>query len=174
MTAADTTPRQGVVVQNFQNEADAEQAVRDLLDAGFRAEEINVVAKDRDRATAVTDEIDDDPDEVLLGTGVGALTGGLLGGILGLLAGAAALAIPGIGIVAIGPLAAALSGAGLGAVTGGIAGALAALGVSDVEAQRHQEHLEAGDILIIVDAGAREAEARRILESRANPEVPFV
>lgn len=171
MTAAQPTRHEGVVVQNFYTEADAENAVRALRDAGFTTDNISVVAQDKDRATAVAD---DTAEDVAAETGIGAVTGGVLGGIVGLLVGAAAIAVPGIGIVIAGPLAAALGGAGLGAITGGIAGALASIGVSEGDAQHYQERYKAGDILIVVAAGGRETEARQILESGGTPDIPLV
>ncbi|CAN5691088.1 hypothetical protein BH24CHL1_BH24CHL1_00820 [soil metagenome] len=171
MTTAQPTRHEGVVVQNFQTETDAENAVRALRDAGFTTDEISVVAQDKERAEGVAGGTGED---VAAGTGIGAVTGGVLGGIAGLLVGAAALTIPGIGIVVAGPLAATLGGAGLGAITGGLAGALASIGVAEDDAQRYQEHYEAGDILVVVVAGGREADARRILESGGTPDMPLV
>ena len=171
MVARETGRYQGIVVQSFATEAEAEDAVRDLLDAGFTADEVSVVAQDAERAEAVTG---DTAEDVAAGTGIGAVTGGVLGGIIGLLVGAAAIAIPGIGIVVAGPLAAALGGAGLGAITGGIAGALAEIGVSDEDAAYYHERYAAGDILIVVAAGDREPEARRILNAGGTPDMPLV
>src|SRR5690606_33937912 len=104
----------------------------------------------------------------------GAATGGVLGGIVGLLVGAAAITIPGIGIVVAGPLAAALGGAGLGAITGGIAGALTSIGVEEDEAQHYQSRYEEGDILIVVAANGRESEAHAILNSGGTSDIPLV
>ena len=170
MSTTEPIRNRDVVVQNFHTEVDAENAIRALLDAGFTPDQISVVAHDKDRSQVVVDETEE---EVATGAGIGAVTGGVLGGIIGLLVEAAALAIPGIGIVIAGPLAAALGGAGVGAITGGIAGALAALGVTEDEAQRNQEHFEAGDILVIVDAGDRAREAREILETGGTLDTPL-
>jgi hypothetical protein len=155
-----TRQYQGVVVQSYGNESDAEDVVRELLDGGFTADEISIIARDEETAETVAGASGED---VAAGTGIGAVTGGVLGGIAGLLVGAAALAIPGIGVVVAGPLAATLGGAGLGAITGGIAGALASIGVSEEEASHFNERYESGDILVVVAAGDREPDARRIL-----------
>jgi hypothetical protein len=168
---AESTRYEGVVVQGYGNESDAEMAVRELYDAGFTADEISVVARDDESAATVAGATGDD---VAAGTGIGAVTGGVLGGIVGLLVGAAALAIPGIGIVVAGPLAATLGGAGLGAITGGVAGALASIGVSGEEARHYHERYEAGEILVVVAASDREHEARRILGSGGTPDMPLV
>ncbi len=154
----------GIVVESYGNESEAERAVRVLRDAGFDADEISIVARDEDRARDVAQDTGTDTAE---GAGIGAATGGVLGALGGLLLGATALTIPGIGIVLAGPLAAVLGGAGIGAITGGLAGALAGLGISEDDAKQYEERVKAGDILVVVAAGAREAEARRILEGGA-------
>ncbi len=151
----------GIVVDSYRNESDAEAAVRSLHDAGFSADDISIVARDKDRAEDVAQDTGTDTAE---GAGIGAATGGVLGALGGLVAGATALTIPGIGIVIAGPLAAVLGGVGLGAITGGLAGALAGLGVSEDDAKEYQKRVEAGDILVVVAAGNREQQARRILE----------
>lgn len=151
----------GIVVESYAGESDAERAVRALRDAGFGADDVSIVARDEGRAEAVAQDTGTDTAE---GAGIGAATGGVLGALGGLLVGATALTIPGVGIVLAGPLAAVLGGAGIGAVTGGLAGALAGLGVSEDDAERYQQRVEAGDILVVVAAGDREAEARRILK----------
>lgn len=150
----------GLVIKTFAREDDAERAVRALLDAGLTQDQISIVAKERGRAQQVAEETGT---ETAKGAGIGAATGGLLGGLAGLLVGAASLAIPGIGVVVAGPLAVALSGAAAGGLTGGLAGALTGWGLSKDEADQYQQRLEAGDILVVVAAGDREPEARRIL-----------
>lgn len=151
----------GIVVENYSSESDAERAIRALQAAGFGADEISIVAKDEGRAESVAQDTGTDTAE---GAGIGAATGGALGALGGLIVGATALTIPGIGLVIAGPLAAVLGGAGIGAITGGLAGALAGLGVSEDDAKQYQQRVEAGDILVVVAAGQREAEARQILE----------
>lgn len=170
-TGGDPTRHEEIVIQSYESEADAEDVVRNLRDAGFSADEISVVARDDEAAGAVAGASGDD---VAAGTGIGAVTGGVLGGIAGLLVGAAAVAIPGIGVVVAGPLAVTLGGAGLGAITGGVAGALASIGVSEEDASHYHERFEAGDILVIVAAGDRHPEARRILGSGGTPDMPLV
>ena len=160
MVLEQTRQRGGIVVQSFATQADAETAVRALRDAGFSNDEISVVARDEERARGV---VADTGGETAKGAGIGAATGGVLGALAGLLVGAAVIAIPGVGIVLAGPLAAALGGAVAGGFTGGLAGALAGLGVAKDEASHYQERLEAGDIVVVLAAGPREATARQIL-----------
>jgi hypothetical protein len=87
----------------------------------------------------------------------GAGAGGAIGGALGAVGAAVAaigttLAIPPLGIVVAGPLAAALAGAGAGAATGGLVGALVGTGMSEYRARRFEELLEEGEIIVGVMA----------------------
>lgn len=95
----------------------------------------------------------------------GAKKGAKVGGAVGALAGIAAVAgiIPGIGpLLVAGPLVsllgltgavgAAASGAVVGAAAGGIIGALANLGVPKERAKAYSDRVEAGDILVTVNA----------------------
>ncbi len=87
------------------------------------------------------------------GAATGGLAGGIIGGSLGLLAGLGALAIPGVGpFIAAGPLLAALSGAGVGGGVGLLIGALVGLGLPKYIAEKYQDSLKAGRVLVGVDA----------------------
>ena len=123
----------------FRDPIEAQVAVHDLEQAGFARSDISVVTHARS-ATA---------DEHASGT----IKGAAIGGVAGALLGVAALAIPGIGpVLAIGPIAAALTGAGVGAATGGIFAVLSELGVPDHEAQYWEEGVRGGGTLLIVHA----------------------
>jgi hypothetical protein len=52
----------------------------------------------------------------------------------------------------------------MGAVGGGVAGALVGAGIPEDQASAYQEQLDAGRILVAVQAGPRMAEARQILD----------
>ena len=121
------------VVGLFDDFTEAQNVVQDLVDSGFRREDISIAANQT--AAGYTGDgttVDGDP-----GTGhaVGkdAGIGAGIGGAIGLLVGLGALAIPGIGpVLAAGPLAAAfgvtagstITGAVAGGVLGGLVGAL--------------------------------------------------
>jgi len=151
----------GTVVGLFETRDQAQQAVEALTRANFQRENISIVMRDRDEATALADDAG-----VGGSAAAGAVGGGLLGGIAGLLVGLGALAIPGIGpIIAAGPLVAALTGGAIGAATGGLLGALVDAGVPEEEARVYQTGVERGGILVSVNApNNREAEARSILQ----------
>jgi hypothetical protein len=68
------------------------------------------------------------------GVAVGATGGGAIGAIAAGLAAVGALAIPGVGILAAGPIVAALAGAAAGGAAGGLIGGLIGLGIPEHEA----------------------------------------
>ena len=60
------------------------------------------------------------------------------------------IAIPGLGLVIAGPLAAAMAGAGAGAATGGIVGALIGWGIPEERVKEYDEGIREGGILMAV------------------------
>ena len=151
------------IVGLFKDRARAEQAVRDLVDAGIDRDDISVVARDGERGVAdvSTDGVSDTTTGAVAGAGGGAVLGGLAGILLGL----GALAIPGIGpIVAAGPIVAGLTGAGIGAATGGLVGALVSAGVPEDEAKYYEEGVRQGGSLVIVKNGDAAVGVEEILE----------
>jgi hypothetical protein len=95
------------------------------------------------------------------GAVVGASTGAVVGGLLGA---TAALALPGVGpILAAGLFASIFGGAVAGSAVGGILGAMTGLGISEAEARYYEQMFASGKAIIAVKAGAREAQAQKIL-----------
>ncbi len=58
------------------------------------------------------------------------------------------VAIPGLGLVVAGPLAAALAGAGAGGATGGLVGALIGAGIPEERVTHYESGLKSGGILM--------------------------
>jgi len=140
------------VVGVFDDFTAAINATPDLVGAGFRKEDISVVAQDQKGEYARFLDAEANPDA---SSNVG--TGALVGGVGGLLIGLAALAIPGIGpIVAAGPLAAALGGAAIGVATGSFVGALNGMGVPEFEAKAYDQGVREGGTLVLVKAAENE------------------
>src|SRR3979409_813675 len=78
----------------FKTRTAAENVVNRLISAGFRSDDVSVLAPD----TKVTRELATEKNtKAPEGTTTGATAGGAIGGTLGLLAGIGALAIPGLG-----------------------------------------------------------------------------
>jgi hypothetical protein len=139
----------------------AEAAMRDLLEAGFREDQIGVAMRNPQGDTASAGDGDVVRGAVEDGATKGAVSGGVVGGMVGLLG---SLLIPGVGpLVAGGVLASVLAGAGAGAATGGVLGGLIAVGATEEEVRHFEAGLSEGRALLTVDAGARTDEAVAIL-----------
>jgi len=153
----DTRP---ILVSVFEDRLEAENAVDELEEAGFSADEIGYAIRGSDAVAGgmITDAVGTKDGE---GAVVGAVTGGIVGGILGA---AASVLIPGIGpVMAGGILWTALGFAGAGVATGGILGAMAGLGLSEEEAKFYEQEFHSGKAIVTVKAGARTATAVEIL-----------
>lgn len=152
----------------FSSRQAAEAALQELRNAGFRMDNVSIIARNADENNianvAVTEDVGNKADE---GAAKGALTGGTLGGLTGLLVGLGTLAIPGVGPVMLAgatatALATTAAGGALGAAAGGLIGALVGLGIPEDRAVVYNERLGRGHYVVVVDgteAEIRQAEA---------------
>ena len=148
------------IVGLYDNMQDAEEAISDLVAAGFDRSAISLMATDRwaDEVAGATLPTDGDGngtavaptgEQIASDVTTGAVTGGVVGGLTGVLLGLGVLAIPGFGpVLAAGPLVAGLAGAGIGAAVGGLVGALVSWGVPQEEAELYAESVRRGSILV--------------------------
>lgn len=149
------------VVGVFQDHFQADQAVSDLRQAGFKDDQIGIVGRNKgDTASAETTE------DAGSHAGTGALTGALaglgVGGLVGL--GVISGVIPVLGpIIAGGTMAAILANAAGGAAIGTLAGALVGSGIPEDEANYYHSEFESGRTIVTVHAGSRYDEASAIL-----------
>jgi len=148
-----------VVVGVFQDRLQADQAVADLLKAGFRKDQIGVAMRN---AEGTETTVDDEGSHAESGAVTGALAGLGLGALAGL--GVMAGVIPVIGpAIAAGTLGVVLSNAAAGAGIAGLVGALVGAGVPEHEAKYYHEEFEAGRTIVTVTANGRADEATTIL-----------
>lgn len=146
-------PETRTVIALFDSFETAQHAVQALVDNGFLADNISLIAHDPQQQ--LVKQFGGHPSSE--GATIGATGGALIGGVSGLLASIGTLMIPGIGpVLAAGSLAATLGatalGAGLGAAAGGIVGALVGMGVSETEAGSYAEGVRRGGTLVTVEA----------------------
>ena len=147
----------------FPKRGQAEEALRQLIAAGFDRHSIGIIMRDNEEASALAHEQG-------LHSTAGAVTGSVLGGGAGtLLAATGSLIVPGIGpFIAGGILATALAGGAVGWLAGGLIG----LGIPHERADYFQRLVEEGWTLLTVDAGDRVGEARDILRENGAREHP--
>ncbi|HET9533455.1 MAG TPA: hypothetical protein VFQ92_24090 [Blastocatellia bacterium] len=169
---ADSTTRHGrsrMVTGMFRDRESAEGAYRSLRDRGYGNDDVNVLMSDETRKRHFSDD-DAETDlgnKALEGAAVGAGIGGTLGAIIAGIAAVGTLAIPGVGLIAAGPIAAALAGLGAGAATGGLVGALVGAGIPEERAKVYERGINEGGIVMGVsprsdeDADYIEQEWRR-------------
>ncbi|HEX3175445.1 MAG TPA: hypothetical protein VHZ49_02135 [Methylomirabilota bacterium] len=134
----------------FRDRDSAERAYQSMSGRGYTRDDINVMMSDDTRKRHFAD---DSPKSELgtkaaEGAGVGAALGGTLGAVVGVAAAVGAIALPGIGLIALGPVAAGLAGAGAGGVTGGLVGALVGSGIPEDRAKLYESGIKEGGILM--------------------------
>lgn len=141
------------VVGLFDDMDQAQQAARDLENAGIPRDDISVVANNEGNRYTTTDTTTGEPAVSGHAIGHDAVVGAEIGGAAGLLIGLTGLAIPGLGWIAgAGWLMGLISGAATGAVIGGLVGALTHVGVPHEDAANYTEGVRRGGILIAVKA----------------------
>ena len=144
--------KQSMVTAVFRNRFDADQAFEELYRMGYTDREINVLMSENTKASWYSDK---EPGKHSKGTmategmGVGGAIGTGVGAAVAAIAAiGTSVAIPGLGMVIAGPLAAALVGAGAGAVTGGLVGALVGWGIPESNAKAYEQALKDGGIAL--------------------------
>ena len=154
-TTSTRTGRSRMVTGMFRDRDSAESAYRSLNDRGYSKDDVNLMMSDDTRKRYFSDDDKDgDTDlgsKALEGAGVGAGIGGTIGAILAGVAAVGTLAIPGVGLIAAGPIAAALAGAGAGGAAGGLIGALVGAGIPEDRAKLYEQGVKEGGIVMGVE-----------------------
>ena len=138
----------------FKNRVAAEAAVDTLIKRGYTRDDISVLMSDATRnkefaLQARTHAAD--------GAGIGGAVGGAVGAILAaLVAVGSTIVLPGLNLVIVGPIVAALAGAGAGGATGGLIGALIGAGIPEHRAKVYDTGIRGGGILLGVEAKTSE------------------
>ena len=151
MSDKHTASQQPVMTSSFRDRESAERAYNAIAARGYKSEEIHVLMSDETRKRLFTKDADktDLGNKALKGAGVGGAVGGAVGATLvGVMAAAAALTIPGLGLVIAGPLAGALAGGAAGATAGGLVGMLVGAGIPEERAKLYETDLKEGGIVL--------------------------
>jgi len=143
-----------LVTAVFRDRFDAERAFDYLHAKGYMDSEINVLMSDKTRSTfypmANKDETKHEAgSKATEGMGVGGAIGTAVGAAIAAVAAiGTSIAIPGLGLIVAGPIAAAFAGGGAGAVTGGLLGGLIGAGMTEQNAQAYDEALRNGGVAL--------------------------
>jgi uncharacterized protein (TIGR02271 family) len=157
MTASTRSTAVGV----FADQRHAQKAAQELKDAGFREDQIGVVAQAKDNSATGTGT-EEHGSHVVSGAVTGVAAGAGIGALWCL--GIVTLGIPAIGpVIAGGVFAAILASAAGGAAIAGIVGALIGLGIPEEEAHYYEGEFKSGRTLVTVKADNRYDEAWNIL-----------
>lgn len=164
-----TSSAGGYVTGLYSTPEQASSAYHDLTTRhGYKAGDVDVMMTDETRKRHFGDA---KPGHELEGgtkAAEGLGVGGAIGGGVGAAAAAlfaigTSIAIPGLGLVVAGPIAAALAGAGAGAATGGLIGALVGAGIPEDRAKDYERGLKDGGI--VIGTRARDASHAAELEN---------
>lgn len=150
--AENITEDRSILTGMFSDRESTENAYNTLQERGYKKDDINLVMSDDTRKKYFSG---DEAMETEIGTkaaesaGKGSAIGGSVGAVAGVIAAiGTSLAIPGLGIIIAGPIAAGLAGAGAGAITGGVIGALVGSGIPEARAKLYESGIEEGQIVL--------------------------
>jgi len=156
-----------VVTGIFRDTSSVEQAYDVVTRLGYDKGDINVVMSDETRRRFLSEQRPVDTDlarKTAEGGELGGPTGGRIGILLPILAAVGTtVALSGVGLIAAGPIAAALLGAGATGVAAGLIGALADWGIADERLKQYEADIHDGGILVAVKCRSQE-DARRIAQ----------
>lgn len=149
-----TNNNQRMLTGMFRDRESAERAYNSLHSRGYSQDEINLMMSDetRNKHFKNSEQESDLGNKAMEGAGAGSAIGGTAGAIIGAIAAiGTAVAIPGLGLVVAGPIAAGLAGAGAGGLTGGIVGALIGSGIPEDRAKHYESGIKEGGIVMGVN-----------------------
>ncbi|MDQ3755353.1 MAG: hypothetical protein M3371_11560 [Acidobacteriota bacterium] len=144
----------------FRDRESAERAYGSMSTRGYSKDDVNLMMSDDTRKRYFDSDTAPDSElgsKAMEGAGVGSAIGGTAGAVLGAIAAiGTSLALPGLGLIIAGPIAAALAGAGAGGLTGGLVGALIGSGIPEDRAKEYEEGVKSGGIVMGVNARSDE------------------
>ena len=144
------TDERSIMTGVFRDRASAERAYDVLASRGYSRDDLSLLMSEeaRDRHFPKDDPVRTElGSKAAEGAGAGAAVGGGLGALVAGLS-AAGVAVPGVPIIAMGTVAAALMGAGTGGALGAIVGGLIGYGIPETRARRYDRAVREGRIVM--------------------------
>lgn len=137
----------------FPDRDSAERAYQGAVDRGYKSDDLNLVMSDETRTRHFSGSQGDRETELGTKAAEGAGIGAGIGGTVGAIAAAVAavgtsIALPGLGLIIAGPVAAALAGAGAGGAAGGLVGALIGWNIPEERVKEYETGIREGGILM--------------------------
>ncbi len=153
MANASTSSNPRIVTGLFDDRESAERAYESLATRGYSKDDVNLIMSDETRKKHFSDDRDSDlGDKAWEDAGKGAAIGGGIGATLAAIAAiGTSVALPGLGLLIAGPLAAGIAGAGAGGLTGGLIGALVGHGVPEEHATEYESGIKNGRVFMGVN-----------------------
>ena len=137
----------------FRDSKSVERAYQSVVKRGYDIGDINLVMSDDTRKKYFPDDRQTKTElgnKAAEGGDLGGPTGGGIGILIPVLAAGAVMALPGLGLILAGPIAAALAGAGAAGLAVGLVGALSDWGIPEERIQQYEKGLHDGGILMAV------------------------
>ena len=144
-----------LVTGMFRDRDSAERAYSGVTSRGYDKDDVDLIMSDKTRDKHFASESSDDTvlgTKAAQGAGVGGAIGGAVGAVAAVVAAVGTVAVPGLGLVVAGPIAAALAGGGAGAATGGLVGALVGSGIPEERIKLYESGIKEGGIMMGVRA----------------------
>ena len=151
-TSSTARQRNKMVTGLFRDRESAEGAYRSLSERGYGKDDVNLLMSEDTRKKYFDDKDTELGTKAWEGAGKGAAIGGGVGATLAAIAAiGTTLALPGLGLLIAGPIAAGLAGGGAGALTGGLIGGLVGHGIPEEEAKAYEQGIRDGGIVMGVN-----------------------
>ncbi len=151
-SSGSSAERSRMMTGMFRDRESAERAFGSLTSRGYSKDDVNLIMSDETRKKHFADEGGRDSDlgdKVLEDAGKGAAIGGGIGATIAAIAAiGTTIALPGLGLLIAGPIAAGLMGAGAGGLTGGLIGALVGYGIPEERAKEYEKGVSEGGIVM--------------------------
>jgi len=144
-----THPDDVLATRVFPDRASAEAEYERLARLGYSTKDINLLMTEEGRKRHFGDgKTTELGNKALEGAGIGGGIGAVTGGVLAAIVAASTVAVPGLGLLVAGPIAAGLAGAGAGAVAGGAIGGLVGMGIPEERVKKYEPSLKKGHIVM--------------------------
>lgn len=150
-----------VVVGLFEHADNARTAIDRLRREGYDEENIGVIAAE---AASGPDVEVEKKSRVPEGAAIGAGAGGAAAALAVGLTSVGVISTGGVGLLAAGPIVAALAGAGAGAAGGGLLGTLVGLGLAEDEAKIVDEEVSDGAVVVAVESEPAKADPKTVFD----------